>query len=289
MQNYVSDELTHFVGRSRPNDEDRYALLVKIVRGGVLLDPRYKDSRSSPFTFFEIEKKDGGIERQNYYPEPYFEVRENGPIGGNEFVAAEMVCFCDIPVTQLAIHTGKYSRFGLALLKAFAVAQGASPVYYVAGSAKSPLRLIASEGRYADFYDAAPEQAVLSPSQDRVSLLEKLKLRTFEVIQGYSDHLQSKITAYKRGQDDPNERRRELVSVIEFMTGTFCYIHGMVKVFDPSVPDHHPDNYYMEREWRVLGKVAFTPTDLCRVLVPEGFAERFRGEVPEFKGPITEL
>jgi hypothetical protein len=189
VQNYVSDELTHFVGRSRQNDQHRYALLVKIVRGGVLMDPRYKDNRSSPITFFDIEKKDGGIERQNYYPAPYFEVRENGPIGANEFVGAEMVCFCDIPVTQLAIHTRKYSHFGLALPKPFAVAQGASPVYYVARSAKSPLRLIATEGRYADFYNTAPEQAVLSPAQDRVSLLEKLKLRTFELIQRYSDHL----------------------------------------------------------------------------------------------------
>lgn len=33
-QNYVSSELTHFVGRSLENDEERYKLLVEIIRTG---------------------------------------------------------------------------------------------------------------------------------------------------------------------------------------------------------------------------------------------------------------
>ena len=241
VQNYVSAELTHFVGRSQPTDDDRYSLLVKIVRGGVLLDPHYRDRKNSPITYFDVKSKDGSTVRQNYFPEPYFEVRQNGPIEQNEFVRPEMVCFCDIPVDQLRIHTSKYSRFGLALPKTFAIAQGANPVYYIAKGAASPLRLIAQEGRYADFYDGR-DRGVISERQDRVSLLEKLKARTFELIGRYSDLLQKKLLEYKRGKDDPQERRAELLSVVEFMVGTFCYVHGMTKVFDPQLPFDDPNN-----------------------------------------------
>ena len=93
MQNYVSEELTHFVGRSLPSDEDRMNLLIAILRSGELLDPRYKTKRDHPIFYFDVEDKNGGVQRENYMPEPYFEVREDGPVGANEFVAPEMVCF----------------------------------------------------------------------------------------------------------------------------------------------------------------------------------------------------
>jgi hypothetical protein len=44
----------------------------------------------------------------------------------------QVVCFCDIPDTDLAIHVRKYSRFGLAFKKDFLIERGACPVFYVA-------------------------------------------------------------------------------------------------------------------------------------------------------------
>src|SRR5437899_1938347 len=124
MQSYVSNELTHFLGRSLRDNEQRYALLLKVFRSGTLLDPRYQDKRDWPIFFFDVVSRDGQERRQSYYPEPYFEVRENGLVAANEFVAPEMVCFCDIPTKDLAIHTSKYSQFGLAFSKAFLVGKG---------------------------------------------------------------------------------------------------------------------------------------------------------------------
>lgn len=37
MGKYVSNLLCHFVGRSKANDDERYALLIEILRGGKLL------------------------------------------------------------------------------------------------------------------------------------------------------------------------------------------------------------------------------------------------------------
>lgn len=43
-----------------------------------------------------------------------------------------VVCFCDIPVGDLAFHARKYSKFGIAFTKAFLLNQGANPVFYIA-------------------------------------------------------------------------------------------------------------------------------------------------------------
>jgi hypothetical protein len=287
MQSYVSRELTHFVGRSLSNDEDRFALLVRIFRSGTLLDPRYLGKRNTPIFFLDIFG-DGGERRQDYYPDPYFEVRTNGPVAANEFVAPEMVCFCDIPLQDLGIHTAKYSRFGFGFPKEFLLTQGANPVHYVASTAATPLRLV-SEGVHGDFFAREEEDGLLSPEQHRARFLEKLKLRTLDLIARYSKGLQDRFAVYKRGKHDPVELRAELMALVEFMMGTFCYVHGLTKVFDPTLPDNDPNNFYMEREWRVIGRVAFKPSHVARVLVPRGYGDRFRREEPSFQGDVTEL
>jgi hypothetical protein len=77
--------------------------------------------------------------------------------------------------------------------------------------------------------------------------------------------------------------------MVEFMMATFCYVHGLTKVFDPKLADNDPKNFYMEREWRVIGSVHFKSADVSRVLVPIGFGDRFRKDAPTFAGEITEL
>ena len=61
----------------------------------------------------------------------------------------------------------------------------------------------------------------------------------------------------------------------------------LCKPFDGNKTDADPDNYYMEREWRVLGNVMFTLPDVYRVVIPSAFAKRLREEVPNYYGQIT--
>jgi hypothetical protein len=40
-----------------------------------------------------------------------------------------------------------------------------------------------------------------------------------------------------------------------------------VKFFDPTLPEEHIDNYYMEREWRTVRNIQFQLSDVAGVYV----------------------
>ena len=108
-QRYVSNELTHFVGRKEPTEADQYNLLIKILRNGWLTHAPHDDPLAPTRINLDLSKS----------------------IGDDEAVGYRVVCFCDIPEPDLAIHVKKYSKFGLAFKKPFLIDKGASPVFYV--------------------------------------------------------------------------------------------------------------------------------------------------------------
>jgi Putative abortive phage resistance protein AbiGi, antitoxin len=65
---------------------------------------------------------------------------------------ANMVCFCDIPVADLALHARKSSPFGLAFRKSLLLEKGASPVFYVASN--GPTATGFASGSLADVFTA---------------------------------------------------------------------------------------------------------------------------------------
>lgn len=58
---YVSNELTHFLGRSLPDDQRRYALLREIVRTGWL---KASPSRPTRARIYGTERRGEGTLRQ---------------------------------------------------------------------------------------------------------------------------------------------------------------------------------------------------------------------------------
>ena len=45
-------------------------------------------------------------------------------------------------------------------------------------------------------------------------------------------------------------------------------IMSHLKFFDHRLHDEHPENYYLEREWRVSRDVPFDLEDVRRIIVP---------------------
>ena len=234
-KNYVSDELTHFVGRSIKSQEERYALLLKILREGRLICKEGTGLVIDPFTKFTTNKM----------------IRPDG------------VCFCDIPLRGLGIHMRKYSQFGLAFPKSFLLELGANPVFYIANNSK--LRLWTIAGKKAVFF-----------TEDRAAFFDRQFSEFYDCMREVKFFLQ--VRRKNPLQPDPLATRLERLEL--FLSSFF----GYCKCFDASRAEDHEENFYMEREWRLRSKLAFKIGDVCRVILPRSFVQRFRRDFPGFTG-----
>jgi hypothetical protein len=233
-QRYVSPELTHFVGRELSSEDQRYSLLVNaILKGGCLKFPPIDDRQCT--------------EGLSGSPLPLVGGTPKPDVDDTEAAYSRVVCFCDIPVGDLAIHMSKYGRFGLSFLKRFLVAKGANPVLYVA---KKSQALAFGLPGVRSGYEVWPRDNVFKENRQE---FEKLREKLPEPQKYFLDLL----------------------------------VFGFIKYFDDSASDEHKANVYMEREWRVIGDVSFTLTDVHRVFMPERYAERFRADLPAYKGHLT--
>lgn len=227
-QRYIASDLTHFVGRQEADDDSRYRLLITIAQSGWLT--------SSP----DGGKADGV---------QVLAVDESEPASGNNLIKPAAVCFCDIPLADLAIHMRKYSHFGLAFPKAFLVAKGATPVYYIS-------RVTLDTGR---------------------PLAEKFDHHIREILTTFDD-----LSRHPAGLDPGLAGR--LAALQHFCEWN---IFAFLKFFDPGLADGDENNYYFEREWRTLASVNFTLEDIARIILPRRYARRLRLDLPDYCGEVV--
>ena len=225
-QRYVSNELTHFVGRGLEADEERYSLLVQILKSGWLTPgpvPYPQEGQRTLITTSGAKFSDEGM----YDP--------------------LVVCFCDIPVADLSIHMEKYKQFGLAFTKEFLVKKEARPVFYM------------TQAKAKEFDALADRYGRLFSSTNLGRLVKEEKLTTEE----YS--LFEQLRVY-----------------LDFNVFSLC------KPFDERrTSDVDPQNFYMEREWRVHGNVHFDVTDVYRIIIPQEYSAQFRQDMSEYCGQLT--
>ena len=79
--------------------------------------------------------------------------------------------------------------------------------------------------------------------------------------------------------------RQKLPNTLHYFLDLLVF--AFIKYFDDSASDEDESNVYMEREWRVIGDVSFTLTDVHRVFMPKRYAERFRADLPNYTGQLT--
>lgn len=66
-------------------------------------------------------------------------------------------------------------------------------------------------------------------------------------------------------------------------------ILAFMKFFDPTLPDDHPDNYYMEREWRCVRGIKFELADIANVFVAAGYQKQFTDRFATLASKVREL
>lgn len=254
QQRYVSDELTHFVGRGKP-ESDQAALLVRILKEG-----RLTSTPNDPHGDAVMVKAHPGRK-----------------LCDHELLYPNVVCFCDIPGDDLPLHMAKYSRFGLSFKKDFLVEKGANPVWYIAKDS---------------IWRNQPREESINVWMDAFSALPDLWRELFEKDFDYTPNGSIGPVQQNRCNDwIPEDRREGLLSAFYNMQHVYWYallnVLPHLKCFDSSLEESHLDNYYMEREWRVHGEVRFTMADVERLLFPRRYAETIRLLVPDYCGQTT--
>lgn len=160
----------------------------------------------------------------------------------NEACAGSIVCFCDIPLGDLPLHMHKYSEFGVAFSKEFLADLGASPVFYVPRYGRPALLPYEGYGP-----GRVASQAVAFDHFWR--LLNRLAKRVPDL--------------------EVDSRFRRTAGDLRRMTA-FLEVHVIsnLKFFDHRLCDTDPQNFYMEREWRIGRDVQFTLNDVQRIIIP---------------------
>ncbi len=255
-QRYVSKELTHFVGKNLPTTEDQYSLLVKILTSGWLTHPPHNPNVSANLV-----------------------VNGKARISENEMYSPQVICFSDIPAGDLDVHIGKYSRFGLSFLKSFLVRKGANPVFYIArNSTVSVPNDLSDRNRRKEAFERSrtigPE--AFSDRVPRAAYFDKM-------IGEYHDLV---LTLFQQ-QQDPSGVPADFHRFFDLRRFLDFHIFSFLKFFDDAKSDEDPENYYMEREWRMLGNLNFKLDDVRRVILPESYATPLRKDVPDYAGQLT--
>lgn len=264
MSNYTSNLLCHFVGRAKPNDEERFNLLLSIVKGCELLC-----NINSP-----------------HNPQATFFANSQCEHLGEVFGRCDSVCFCDIPNEALAIHTNKYSHFGLGFEKTFIAQQGAHPVMYV------PLNhpIIECGGNGEKAKSSSPKKPtqyypyILSKSTSLLSILNIVSTANNRLFDPNTKFPVACLGALDQDVLQAVASNTFQPIVYNLLKGILTQL-AYVKLYDVTLPDDHPDNYYMEREWRCLQNVTFSLNDIRTVYLPsKTYQERFLCEFSNYSG-----
>jgi hypothetical protein len=240
VQRYVSADLTHFVGGSIKGERKRYLLLRKILRTGVL---KAHPMPARPDSAVHVLRKDTGL-----------------ALSTNEACTGSVVCFCDIPLSDLPLHMLKYSPFGLAFSKDFLADLGAAPVIYVPVHGRPALLP----------YEGYRRGRVASQA---VAFDHFWKL--FNRVEKSLPNLKSDRQISKTAED-----LRRMMQFLEI------HIISNLKFFDQRLLDEENENFYMEREWRVGRNVSFSLSEVQRIIVPWKYGRELRHDCPKFDGEI---
>ena len=171
-------------------------------------------------------------------------------------ITVNKVCFSDIPDGQTDIHQQKYGNFGITFDKDFVIRKGGIPVHYVPRDATINSRWARQNEKRASFFD-----------------------RMTKELYGYFDNL---IVGHNQDQDV--EEKEKYNRLQEFIVK---HINPYYKFFDHTLQDGDNDNYYFEREWRVVGSVKFKLSNVRRVLLPQETESRFKNDFPNYEGSIV--
>ncbi|HNW80540.1 MAG TPA: abortive infection system antitoxin AbiGi family protein [Methanoregulaceae archaeon] len=240
-QGYISEFLFHFVGRDILQKEEQYELLKKIISDGWI-------------SFYPHEKDlSFGIIDINSMSSRKLE----------EMVNPKCICFADIPIGDLSLHSSKYSKFGIGFRRDFLISKGANPVFYI------------------------EKNSTIFKNQAGTNDLVKLTKNEY-----YQEYCSKTIWYFlmryvgcvekNSAEKNKNMELNDTWEILKFLVNIFSHL----KPWDDSLDESDPKNFYYEREWRTLNNVDFNLSDIEIICIPEEFKEKFSRDFPAYKGKV---
>lgn len=262
--NYISDTLCHFVGRSMNSDDERFELLLKII-----VEQQLKANLESP-----------------HNPVISSDIDYKGEHLGEVFRRCDCVCFCDIPDEMLEIHTSKYSSFGIGFSKTFLSKQGVHPVLYIPSNGKiieypdtktphkpSMAYFLHLSRLFGSFMPILLYCIQENPLENQLSLLYSARSETRNMINQWDSKMVQHIL------------NKESFDMLFSESVAFGMFLAYVKIFDETLDENDPNNYYMEREWRSITSINFSLADIEKIFLPNThYKDLFLKKFPDYKG-----
>ncbi|GAG37696.1 unnamed protein product, partial [marine sediment metagenome] len=211
----------------------------------------------------------------------------NAKIIENEMYSPTMVCFCDIPIEDLGIHINKYSPFGISFEKDFIVKKGGTPIYYIPIDARQRWYNKITGERFLELFKKAggPDIKYEKQNYEDINKGEYFR-RMLKIHHDFFTLINKLITKYSQRLEstDALDLLDQYSRLDIFLNFQFF---SNLKFFNHNLSDDDPDNYYYEREWRILTNIKFNIEDVRRVLIPEEYAKNFRNDCPNYYGQLT--
>lgn len=182
-------------------------------------------------------------------------------IFSEELIVPTVTCFCDIPYDALAIHMKKYGLFGLSFARQLLIKYGARPVIYMPLQPSDPNR-----GFGTIFCE---------------TLLDDLE----QIWRGFHEQLVEPVPERRSRPlgTKPSSQNDAALAMDDAFTQHFL---AFIKPFNSELPDDHPDNFYLEREWRRFGNLRFQPRDVIRIMVSHDYVGRLQRERPVYSDKV---
>lgn len=173
------------------------------------------------------------------------------PVTNGEPIEQKVVCLCDIPIRELRFHSNRYGRFGVGISRSVAAQWGTRPVIYIPTSKKT---FGGWGNRFAD------------------------EVRT--VVEGLERFFPDKLSTRARVAGSPAVDAQDAV---DEASGLIVRdMMAFLKFFDVDLPDDHPENFYLEREWRKFASLGLAPS-LRVVVTPAEYHEPLKQLVDSAK------
>ncbi len=278
-QRFVSPFLRHFVGKSLETDDEQYEVLVTILKDRWLVHPGQLAN----------EEKNPGRKDNRTEGSGVVVTMGKGTLSKGDLYRHDIICFGDIPRPDLLSHCERYSYFGLALTKEFLISKGARPVMYVPSGAlahkKKNQTIEVAFDEFSERHERRKD-STMGPMMAQAAAASKIIAESESQIHpDGSKTLPPAVnelvanTLFPDPGGDPDKaftKFREDIDVALYRHFLDLHIMGFVKFFDPALPDDHINNFYMEREWRVMGNVSFSLGDVREVYLPEEYISRLK-------------